>query len=158
MATEKQIISNHRNSLKSTGPTSVAGKAIVAQNAIKHGILSAKIAIDEKEQEDFYAFASQMHTYFLPANSLEELLVDRIISNIWRLRRVIHVETLMFKNCIRNDWETGTYQGIFSYSGTTMTTLSRYEKSLEYSLHRSLKELREIRAQTEINIGAFLAV
>ncbi len=159
MATEKQINANQRNSLKSTGPTSGSGKAIVAQNAIKHGILSAKIAMDEQEQKDFCVFTSQMQAYFTPTNSLEELLIDRIISNTCRLRRVIHIETLMLKSCIRNDWENKNYQGIFeSESGLAMTTLSRYERSLEHSIYRSLKELREMRTQTEINVDAFIAV
>lgn len=159
MTSDKQISANQQNSLKSTGPRSGSGKAIVAQNAIKHGILSAKIAMDQQEREDFCNFASQMQAYFTSTNSLEELLIDRIISNIWRLRRVIHIETLMLKDCIRNDWETKSYQGIFeNNSGTAMATLSRYEKSLEHSLYRSLKELREMRTQTEINVNAFIAV
>lgn len=38
MTSHKQIIANRGNALKSTGPPTGEGKAIVCQNAIKHGI------------------------------------------------------------------------------------------------------------------------
>jgi hypothetical protein len=37
MTSHKQIVSNQRNALKSTGPRTETGKALVAQNALKHG-------------------------------------------------------------------------------------------------------------------------
>ncbi len=41
MATEIQKRANRANSLKSTGPTSDAGKADVRLNAVRHGLLSS---------------------------------------------------------------------------------------------------------------------
>src|ERR1700682_336696 len=38
MASEKQIIANRANALKSRGPRSAAGKARVSRNAIHHGL------------------------------------------------------------------------------------------------------------------------
>lgn len=43
MTTQKQTIANHLNARQSTGPISVDGKAVVAKNALKHGIFSKQI-------------------------------------------------------------------------------------------------------------------
>lgn len=43
MATTRQIAANRRNSKLSTGPRTDSGRAIVAQNARKHGLLSKEV-------------------------------------------------------------------------------------------------------------------
>ena len=56
MLSEKQLLANQQNALRSTGPRSAAGKAIASQNAIRHG-LSAQIAIIPGENpEEFDQF------------------------------------------------------------------------------------------------------
>ncbi len=40
MATEAQIAANRLNAQRSTGPRTADGKAVVAQNAAKHGLLA----------------------------------------------------------------------------------------------------------------------
>jgi hypothetical protein len=42
MTTEAQIAANRVNATKSTGPRTTAGKAVVALNGMKHGLLSAR--------------------------------------------------------------------------------------------------------------------
>ncbi len=149
MTTQKQIEANQRNSLKSTGPVTVTGRAIVAQNAAKHGLLSAKVPIDEEEREGFLIFAAELHQLFMPANALECILVDRIISNAWRLRRIIHIETLTLAKSLHTSWGAGSYQDVFmGNTGQAMAVLSRYERSLENGLFRALKELKEIKEKT----------
>ena len=44
----------------------------------------------------FSRLAEELHTQFEPAGELEQLLVDRITSCAWRLRRVIQVEAGLF--------------------------------------------------------------
>ena len=43
----KQITANQRNAQKSTGPKSDDGKAIAAQNATRHGILSTRLFLQD---------------------------------------------------------------------------------------------------------------
>lgn len=154
MSSHKQIIANKTNSVKSTGPSSIQGKAVVSQNAIKHGILSSRTPIDKEEDEEFGLFAAQLYTSLLPMGELEQVLVDRIISNLWRLRRIVHIEGLMLKKSASDSWETKTYQEIFEgTSGNAMGILSRYERTLENGLFRALHELRALKGHITINMG-----
>ena len=47
--TDKQFAANQCNAGKSTGPTTLAGKAKAARNALKHGLLAQEIVIDHGE-------------------------------------------------------------------------------------------------------------
>jgi hypothetical protein len=151
MCSEKQVEANRKNCLKSTGPNTWQGKAVVSQNAIKHGILSARVTIDEEDRQKFLEFANRLNTEFRPTDSIQEFLVDRIISCAWRLQRLIHIESLLLQKVTRSDWNSAiaNYGEIFfGDDGQSMSTLSRYEKSIENSLYRSLillKDLQRIR-------------
>jgi len=54
MSSEAQIRANQENARKSTGPTSVTGKARVAQNARKHGFSSREVMITCPEDADAF--------------------------------------------------------------------------------------------------------
>ena len=45
MTTKKQIEANKQNALVSTGPLTAEGKALVSQNAVKHGIFAKDLII-----------------------------------------------------------------------------------------------------------------
>ncbi|CCB86751.1 putative uncharacterized protein [Parachlamydia acanthamoebae UV-7] len=51
MTSYKQIVSNQRNALKSTGPRTETGKALIAQNALKHGVFSKQIVLEEESEK-----------------------------------------------------------------------------------------------------------
>ena len=52
MASLKKILSNRRNSKKSTGPVSKEGKLKSSQNAIIHGLHSEKFVVIGERIED----------------------------------------------------------------------------------------------------------
>ena len=91
----------------------------------------------------------------MPTDALQCLLVDRIISNAWRLRRIVHIETLTLTKAMQTSWGDRTYQDIFTgNTGQSMAILSRYERSLENSLFRALRELREIKEAIGIDASS----
>ncbi len=53
MTSIKKIKANRRNSKKSSGAITSKGKAIVAQNAVKHGIFSKNLLLEEESKEEF---------------------------------------------------------------------------------------------------------
>ena len=49
MATEAQVAANRLNAQKSSGPRTAEGKAVVAQNAVKHGLLAREGVLRGKD-------------------------------------------------------------------------------------------------------------
>lgn len=97
MATKKQIEANRKNALVSTGPVTPEGKALVSQNAVKHGIFANDLLItagDGKEDEQEYReLLDGLISSLNPFGQLECLLVEKIAVDYWRLRRVLRFET-----------------------------------------------------------------
>jgi hypothetical protein len=93
MATIKQIEANRRNSQKSTGPTSDHGKEAVRFNALKSGIDAASIIIPGEDPDQFRTLAEEFTDCWQPANAAERELVDHLLEDSWRLRRLRAAET-----------------------------------------------------------------
>jgi hypothetical protein len=93
MTSDKKITSNRRNAQKSTGPKSAAGKAIVAQNARTHGLLSRSLIIEGESQEEFSALLRLLSDEFQPVGLVEQALVERVGIALWRQRRLVRAES-----------------------------------------------------------------
>ncbi len=97
MTTKKQIEANKQNALVSTGPVTPEGKAIAAQNAVKHGIFARDLLItagDGKEDEQEYSeLLDGLILSLHPTGQMECLLVEKIAADYWRLRRVLRFES-----------------------------------------------------------------
>jgi len=97
MTTEKQVEANKQNALVSTGPATSEGKAIVAQNAVKHGIFAKDLIIttgDGKEDaQEYRKLLDGLIISLNPLGQMECLLVEKISVDYWRLRRVLRFES-----------------------------------------------------------------
>ena len=119
MTTEKQIEANKQNALVSTGPVTPEGKAVVAQNAVKHGIFVKDLIITTGDgKEDAQEYKELLDGLILslnPSGQMECLLVEKIAVDYWRLRRVLRFET----GSIRNQLDTAIndYYGKTDYFG-----------------------------------------
>ncbi|MBN2559834.1 MAG: hypothetical protein JXQ75_02750, partial [Phycisphaerae bacterium] len=74
MATEAQIAANRLNAQKSTGPRTPEGKAKVAQNALKHGLLAKQSVVRGEDAEEFEAYRQEMVASLAPVGALEAML------------------------------------------------------------------------------------
>jgi len=93
MATEKQILANQQNAKHSTGPRTESGKRRSRRNAIRHG-LTAETVIDTLEDANHYmAFERAIKSDYSPQTAIEGQLVSRLASLLWRLRRVVVIES-----------------------------------------------------------------
>ena len=92
MATDRQIEANRQNAQLSTGPRSAEGKQRVAANALKHGLTGRQIVLPNENPDEFDAFRRALRDDFDPRGMLEEVLVDKIVADAWRLRRVPRLE------------------------------------------------------------------
>ncbi|OPY11928.1 MAG: hypothetical protein A4E69_02536 [Syntrophus sp. PtaB.Bin138] len=92
MTTDKKKESNRMNARKSTGPRSEAGKAVVSRNALKHGLLSRNLVIEEESREEFSELLQLLMEEFQPAGLVEHALVERVGIALWRQRRLVRAE------------------------------------------------------------------
>jgi len=65
MTTEKQLITNRDNAQKSTGPKTFEGKIASSQNAVKHGLFSREILLDEEKRGELQVLRDQLYSTFL---------------------------------------------------------------------------------------------
>ena len=143
MTSEAKLEANRQNAKKSTGPKTPKGKAVVSKNAMKHGLLSSVTLIEGECEQTFREFEQQLYLAMAPASELEILLVDRIISTAWRLKRVISMETITF-NLQQNDPLSFDQSVMLQSDLQPQLLFSRYEVQLERSLYKAIRELREI--------------
>ncbi len=93
MISNKQSSANRRNSTKSTGPASDAGKVAASRNAVRHGILSSSLCLPGEDPQDFQLLFAELTASFQPNGVLEMVLVEKIAVAIWKQRRVVAAET-----------------------------------------------------------------
>jgi hypothetical protein len=66
-------------------------------NAVRHGILSSEVVVRglriQEREDEFKALRAQFLESLAPEGPLEEMLVERIVTMQWRLRRVLLAET-----------------------------------------------------------------
>lgn len=96
MTSLRKAQTNRLNALRSTGPKTPHGKDASSKNALKHGILSQEVLLPGEDKAVFLTLGESLWNELAPVGDLESLIVDRIISAAWRLRRLSHVETGMF--------------------------------------------------------------
>lgn len=145
MTSERQIQTNRQNAQYSTGPKTENGKAVVAKNALRHGVFSNELLLDEESKKDFEKLEFEFYEYFQPEGLLERLFWDRALAAAWRLSRVTKMETMLIEHAVSKSFDRrGIIQVLASCEGDELTLLSRYEISLEKVLFRSLAELRAL--------------
>src|ERR1051326_2554962 len=96
MTTLKKITSNALNALQSTGPRTEDGKAIASKNSRKHGLLSRDLLLPNESPEELAEFREHLWEDLRPEGAMECSLVEDIVSDTWRLRRVNGIERAIF--------------------------------------------------------------
>ena len=145
-ASIKQLAANRQNAQKG-GVKTDAGKQITKLNALKHGLLSQEVLLRTENAGDLSVLGQRMREELAPAGLMESVLVDRMVANTWRLRRVMQIERDLMEAetfGLPADVEQ-TLGNNFSYSHT-YTKLMRYEAFLDRSFYRAYHELQRLQA------------
>ena len=170
MSTIAQILANRQNAQKSTGPKSAEGKAVVAKNAVKHGLFAIETVIKGENMEDFELFREKIVEELDPQGAVETMLAERIVSLGWRLKRIVRIQDQVFDVMIEKD-EPSPYQkhlkaGLPSImrddprgagpdlvlgravindfaNSRVLEKLLMYERRLENSLNKTMDELHK---------------
>ena len=113
------------------------------------------MTLPDEDVNEFAGFSQRLHTGLSPVGEMEEILVDRIVSATWRLRRVLRIEKEIYRiemEDLRNiisKYDLGT---AFIREGRNgFSNLSRYETAIERGLYRALHELQRLQAVRTIN-------
>jgi hypothetical protein len=94
MTSEKQIEANRKNAKHSIGPKTPEGKNIVRFNTLKHGLRAKKaLLLPGEDANELDNLAKRIKANLQPVGEMENLLVELIISDIWRLRRIFFIES-----------------------------------------------------------------
>ena len=97
MSTLRQIEANRRNAQKSTGPTSVTGKAVSSMNNLKTGIHAKSLLLPYENAADLQQLIEECYLHYHPANPEQRFYVDDLIRCEWTLRRLDNAETQTWK-------------------------------------------------------------
>ena len=92
MATEAQISANRQNAEKSTGPRTDEGKAVVSQNAVKHGLFAIKTVVKGEARALFDLRREAMLGEMNPVGAMETMMAERIVSLSWRMDRAARMQ------------------------------------------------------------------
>ena len=74
----------------------IEGKSIASRNAIKHGFFAQNLLIKGELAEDLDTFKEAVYFDLRPEGVMEELLVEKMISTIWRWKRLLKIESQTF--------------------------------------------------------------
>lgn len=152
MTSDKKAQANRQNSLKSTGPKTLEGKAAVRYNAMKHGLLSQDVLLPGEDESALRELAALLRDELQPVGELESLLVDRIIAAHWRLRRLGRVETGIFlwqqyeEGAERAQQEARTYEGDKRLSDM-LEEINDFMPTDEKKREEALSRVRELKAK-----------
>src|SRR5271165_786317 len=86
LSTLKQAAANRRNAMKSTGPRSVAGRAVASQNALKTGMHAKSLIIRGESAEDLETLTALYYLRYATVDLDELVYVDILIRDSWQLR------------------------------------------------------------------------
>jgi hypothetical protein len=97
MTSFKQLAANRLNALRSTGPKTQDGKHQSRRNALRHGLTSETVIDALEDTEDYRAFEAVIISDYDAQTAVERELVLRLASLLWRMRRIISIETDLFQ-------------------------------------------------------------
>src|SRR5277367_5224986 len=147
MPTAKQIAASRANGQKSRGPITAEGKAKSRFNALKHGIDAKQQIMFTESADDLAELAAEYHELHAPADADERFLVDTLINNEWRLRRLRCVEADLWRATHNLFLEkhaeigTGDFGDAFTGSGPAFERLQRIINSCERHYRNARQEL-----------------
>ncbi len=168
MSTDAQINANRQNAQKSTGPVTPEGKAIVSQNALKHGLFAVQDVVPTENQAEFDSMREQMLADLAPVGAMETLLAQRAFSLAWRLQRAATMQAQVTQDMVeshistkqwrlgrrqpKDTWEIPDYLALGRIakedwcSSKLIERLFEYERRIEKSLYKTIAQLQAMKA------------
>ena len=153
---EKRLKANRKNA-KLGGVKTETGKSVSKYNAIKHGILSKEVLLDDDDENALIELGKRIRSELKPMGEVELLLADRIVANMWRLRRLLKVEATTMEwqrqYQLREEYQSDSPKDQIErkavremIANDDTEKLLRYETAIERSIYKALHELQRIQS------------
>src|SRR5262245_20741165 len=102
MTTLAKVEANRRNARLSTGPRTGAGKAVVATNAVSHGIFARMPVLDGAHSSDWDRHRAGVVAALAAAGLLEVSFAERIALLLWQLGRLARYQAAVTNAAIED--------------------------------------------------------
>jgi hypothetical protein len=77
---------------KATGPRTKQGKRRASLNSTKHGVFSKVVVLEGESRVEYERLLAGLRETLRPVGALEELLVEKLATLVWRQRRLLIAE------------------------------------------------------------------
>jgi hypothetical protein len=128
---ERKLLANRSNAQKSTGPRTPAGKRASSFNSTTHGLL-ARLA-PAPEDESLNELRESLRAKYGRGEVRIELLIDSVVSQYWRQRRVVKYEEQCLEHGVNAFHHGGPLLNIDRYSTASRRALLQVLELLENS-------------------------
>jgi hypothetical protein len=149
MPSAKKTQTNRQNALKSTGPKTPEGKAAVRLNAVRHGLLSREVLLPGEDEGALRELNERLRDELQPVGEMESLLVDRIVTAYWRLRRLGRVEAGIFAWELYGELAERAQQEAKSYVSTIADVYKDDHIRDEQKHQEALSKAQEMKAKQD---------
>lgn len=156
---------NQRNSRQSIGPVTPAGKAMMRNNALRHGPTSKHVGptskhvdIDGEDPTEYEALRRDLLNDWNPATAHESQLVTDIAESYWRLLRDRRVEIQLFEMHMQDGPDPdAALAACFHANAREFDKLRRYTTTIERSYYRALAGLRNLQKERKKSAVGFVS-
>ena len=142
-----KLAANRANAQKSTGPKTPRGKTTSSWNALKHGLLSRRLVnFSDQSQRSFLELLADLRQEYTPVGALEELLLEKIAYEYWRLATVAWYESRELGGPVLDDV-------------VPFDRILRYQASVNRQLFQTINQLERLqRLRRGENVPAPLSI
>jgi hypothetical protein len=155
MASPAQLQANRLNALKSTGPSSVEGKAVTRFNSLKTGVDSKTILLPGEDPEALAALSEHYYKQFAPEGPEQTALCDTVIRADWDMRRFERIEEQILATIVaavladdpENPYPLGAAYLADCKNGNALQKAFRRRQAAKREWDKARTELRRIKAE-----------
>jgi hypothetical protein len=157
---DRKRLANQRNAEKSTGPRSEEGKKRSSMNGVSHGVFCQDLLLPGEDVDELKRFRDALLIDLNPVGMVQQAIAERIVSCLWRLRRLGGAERTMqaqieamiekaYAGKPAAELHAAAYAKLFSVESERFRRLGAYEQWLTNTVLKCSKELRLLRKEAD---------
>ncbi len=122
------------------------------RNALKHGLLSKQLLIahgeGKEDEEEYFRVLTDLREHLHPVGPLEEILVEKIAVEYWRVGRSILFERGLFRSASASGLEMDVARILDPGRDlSVMDRILRYGTSINRQLFQTMNQLERLQRQ-----------